>query len=89
MDRSHLEMQLQGYGLTTAELLYRMPDFPAMLQTFIWQDYDLEPDFPKMHGFLDFWRTSLDGPLCSVRFAHKRLIAPGEWRNVNGEFSLH
>lgn len=89
MDRTHLELQLQGYGLTTAEILYRMPDFPAMLQTYVWQDYDLEPDFPKMYGFLRFWRMRLDGPLHSVRFAHKRLIAPGEWRNVSGEFVLH
>ena len=54
MDRAHLELQLQGYGLTTAEILYRMPDYPAMLQTYIWQDYDLEPNFPKMYGFLEF-----------------------------------
>ena len=34
---------LSGYSLTTAEILYRMPDHPALLQSFIWQDYDLFP----------------------------------------------
>lgn len=37
----------------------------------------------------DFWRTNLDGDLHSVRFSHKRLIGPNEWRKVDGEFDLH
>lgn len=38
--------QLEGYGLTTAEILYRMPDHPSLLQTYVWQDYDLAPGSP-------------------------------------------
>ncbi len=83
------ERQLQGYGLTTAHILYRMPDFRAVLQTFVWQDYDLAPDFPQMRKFLDFWESNLDGPLHSVRYVHRRLIGPNEWRNIDGEFRLH
>jgi uncharacterized protein Usg len=64
---SDLERQLNGYGLTTAHILYRIPDFESVLQTYVWQDYDLAPDFPEMHKFLHFWRASLDGPLHSVR----------------------
>ncbi|MBP2614227.1 usg protein [Agrobacterium pusense] len=85
---SDLERQLTGYGLTTAHILYRIPDFEAVLQTFVWQDYDLAPDFPEMHKFLDFWQTRLDGPLHSVRFTHQRLIGPNEWRRIDGEFRL-
>ncbi len=80
---------LKGYGLTTAEFLYHMPDHPHVLQTFLWQHYDLAPRFPALHNFIDFWRTRLEGPLHSVKYSHKRLIAPNEWRNVNGEFVLH
>lgn len=43
---SDLERQLNGYGLTTAHILYRVPDFETVLQTYVWQDYDLAPDFP-------------------------------------------
>lgn len=85
---SDLERQLNGYGLTTAHILYRIPDFEAVLQTFVWQDYDLAPDFPEMHKFLDFWQTRLDGPLHSVRFTHQRFIGPNEWRRIDGEFRL-
>ncbi len=85
---SELERQLNGYGLTTAHILYRIPDFESVLQTYVWQDYDLAPDFPEMRKFLDFWQTRLDGPLHSVRYAHQRLIGPNEWRRVEGEFKL-
>lgn len=88
-DTHELELQLQGYGLTTAELLYRMPDHPHLLQTFVWQHYDLAPKFPELHQFIEFWKREIDGTLCSVVFTHKRLISPGEWRNVTGELILH
>lgn len=81
--------QLQGYGLTTAEILYHFPDHPHVLQTFIWQQYDLAPVFPDLKRFLAFWQEKLDGPLHSVRVAHERLIKPSEFKLVDGEFTLH
>lgn len=81
--------QMAGYGLTTAEILYRMPDHPALLQSYIWQDYDLFPDFPALKGFLDFWARTLDGPLFKVTVGHRRLIRPAELRALAGEFRLH
>ena len=46
MNAGEFRKQLQGYGLTTANILYRMPDHPAVLQTYVWQAYDLAPLFP-------------------------------------------
>ena len=83
------ERMLAGQGLTTAEILYRMPDFRTVLQSYLWQDYDTAPDFPRLHAFLAFWTRELDGPLHSVRYTHRRLISPGEWRKVDGEIVLH
>jgi uncharacterized protein Usg len=81
--------QLEGYGLTTAQILYRRPDHPWLLQTYVWQDYDLFPEFPTLQKFLEFWKRSLEGPLHSVVVAHSRLIAPAEIKPINGEFRLH
>ncbi len=89
MVSSGFAKQIQGYGLTTAEILYRMPDHRALLQTYIWQDYDLFPKFPQLSRFLAFWQEKLDGPLFSVRVAHSRLIQPAELRAVDGVFRLH
>lgn len=81
--------QLEGYGLTTAEILYRMPDHPDLLQTYIWQDYDLAPEFPVLVRFLDWWREKLEGPLHSVKVCHSGLIRPAEIRALNGILRLH
>jgi len=83
------ELMLRGYGLTTAQLYYRMPDHQNVLNTFIWQEYDLAPDYPKLFKFIEFWQTEIEGPLHSVAFTHRKMISPGEWRNVVGEFTLH
>lgn len=80
--------QLQGYGLTTATILYGIPDHPNVLQSFIWQQYDLAPKFPVLRGFLDFWCRELEGPLHSVEVAHSGLIKPAEFRAVNGVMTL-
>ena len=83
------KMQLEGYRLTTAEILYRMPDHPSLLQSYIWQDYDLAPKFPNLRKFLDFWMEKLDGPLHTVRVGSKRLISAAELKSIDGEFLLH
>jgi uncharacterized protein Usg len=69
---------LSGYGLTTAQILYRLPDHRDLLQEFLWQHYDLFPTFPGLEKFLEFWQQSIDGPLYSVTVAHARLIRPTE-----------
>ena len=81
--------QLAGYGLTTAEILYRMPDHPALLQSYIWQDYDLFPEFPTLRKFPDLWTATLDGPLFKVTVGHCRLIKPAELKALGAEFKLH
>ena len=89
MATSDFARQLEGYGLTTASILYRLPDHPAMLQTFVWQHYDLAPNFPELQRFLDFWRREIEGPLHSVTVAHQRLVSPAECRMVAAEYRLH
>ena len=87
-DRDFLA-QLSGWSLTTAEILYRLPDHPNLLQTFVWQDYDLHPRFPRLLQFLEFWTSSLEGPLCTVRVAHSQLIHPRELTFAHGTFRLN
>ena len=83
------QRQLDGYSPATAEITYHMPDAQSLLQTFVWQDYDLAPDHPRLFEFIEFWQREIEGPLHSVRFTHRKMISPGEWRNQVGEFTLH
>ncbi len=81
--------QLRGYGMTTANILYRMPDHPAILQSFIWQHYDLHPDFPELRKFLKFWTEEIEGAIHQVIVGHSALIKPAEIRLVGAEYRLH
>lgn len=81
--------QLEGYSLATAEIYYRMPDARGILQTFIWQEYDIAPQFPELRRFLDFWTRELDGPIHSVKLAHSSLIRPAEFRYTDHEITIH
>ena len=89
MATEDFKRQLAGYGLTTAHIFYRRPDHPWLLQSYVWQQYDLCPKFPELQRFLDFWRAKLDGALHSVTVAHSKLIRPAEISTLDGEFRLH
>jgi len=88
ISQSTLSRQLQDYRLTTAEILYHMPDHPGLLQTYIWQELDLAPRYPVLRQFLDFWSHNLDGKLHSVRVANLDLISPGSLRHVDALMTL-
>lgn len=81
--------QLVGYRLTTAEILYHLPDYPNLLQTFVWQRLDRAPDFPRLQKFLDFWAHNLDGKLHSVNVAHAGRMAPNRFRHAAMSTQLH
>ena len=87
--QTQMQRQLQGYRLTTAEILYHLPDHPAMLQSYIWQKLDIAPDFPELHKFLDFWSREIDGRLHSVRVGSVNIITAPRWRHTQHEFRLH
>ncbi|WP_043830741.1 usg protein [Muricoccus aerilatus] len=82
-------VRIPDWRLTTAEILYRMPDHPAVLQTFVWQKVDQAPNFPELHGFLEFWRREIEGALHSVRVASAALWRPAEFTYAEGELRLH
>jgi len=84
-----LELQLKGYRLTTAEILYHMPDHPDLLQSFILQKFDQAPEFPVLRKFLNFWEREIDARIHSVRVAAKGLVSPVEMRYAEGDFKLH
>lgn len=89
LNRTELDRLMNGYRLVTAEILYHMPDHKDLLQSFLWQDYDLEPRYPQLTRFLDYWKSNLDGPLHSVRIATKRIITPAEFPYASYMVALH
>ncbi|EFO30657.1 protein usg [Roseibium sp. TrichSKD4] len=86
---SDFRKRILGYGLLTAEILYRMPDHPKLLQSFLWQTEDLAPHFPELNKFLEFWDREIDGRIHAVRVAHQNLLEPMDYRYANGEIQVH
>jgi uncharacterized protein Usg len=83
------QLLLENYRLTTAEILYRLPDHPSLLQSYVWQDLDLNPDFPVLRKFLNFWERELDGRLYSVKVASCDIIKPSEFCFTHGIIAIH
>ena len=80
---------IEAYRLTTAEILYHLPDFPRLLQSFVWQDLDLAPKFPVLNEFLAFWEDNLDGRLHSVKMASRALASTTDMRYAATQLRLH
>jgi uncharacterized protein Usg len=84
-----LALQLRNYRLTTAEILYHMPDHPGLLQSFIWQHMDLAPRYPELRRFLDFWSREIEARVHSVRVGSAGLIGAPEMRHTEHVLHLH
>ena len=84
-----IELRFLRYRLTMAEITYHLPDYPGLLQNFIWQDFDIAPTFPVLTRFLDYWQHNLEGRLHSVTVAAAALSKPAEFRYASGLLTFH
>ena len=81
--------QLGGERLTTAEVIYYMPDHPTLLQRFLWQTLDLPPEFPRVQKFLVFWRREIDAVIHSVTLTAAGLVQPAHLEISRDVATLH
>ena len=80
MLQSEFSRQMSGERLTTAEVLYYIPDHPKLLQTFTWQTLDRAPEFPRIHRFLQFWSREIDAVIHTVTVSAVGLVTPARVR---------
>lgn len=86
--KSALQLQLEGYRLATAEIVYRLPDHPNVLQSFIWQHLDLAPEYPELHRFLAFWEKNIHARLHSVTVGRTPIVQPPRYQSA-AVFQIH
>lgn len=89
MEHDEFQQRLEGWRLTTAEVLYYMPDHPVLLQSFVWQTLDLAPRYPRLHKFLDFWKSEIEAVIHSVRLASGEELGPSKVRAATSWTTLH
>jgi uncharacterized protein Usg len=83
------KQQLRDYRLTTAEIIYHLPDHPDLLQSYIWQKLDVAPDYPELRRFLEFWSRNIEGKLHSVRVGQARDPGRSRFRHVTASARLN
>jgi len=86
---NELERRQLGYRLATAEIFYHLPDYPEVLQTFVWQELDIAPRYPILRRFLGFWQDNLEGKLHSVTVASASDPGPREFTLAGRDFRLN
>lgn len=86
---TEFEAQLRGKRLTTAEVLYYLPDHPSLIQRFMWQTLDVAPDYPRVHQFLEFWRREIDAVIHSVNVSAAGEVRPARVRIAGVVSRLH
>ena len=80
---------LEGFGTLTVNVLYGFPDYPDIVQEFIWQTGDVHPHFPRLRKFMNFWLEEIDGPVHKLTIAHAKLLVPQEVPVVDGKLMLN
>jgi len=55
--------------LTTVKVIYYLPDYDHVLQEFVFQQYDIVPEYPKLNKFIKFWQRNIEARIHSVDFA--------------------
>lgn len=77
-----------GFELVMTEVLYRMPDHPHVLNTFIWQTLDQPPALLRVRAFIDHWQTEIEAQIAQVRIACASLLQPRDLRHIDGVWRI-
>jgi uncharacterized protein Usg len=83
---SHLLYQSR---LVIAEIFYYLPDYPSLLQSFVWQNEDLPPVYPHLKQFIQFWNAQLDGKIHMVKIDTKKCFGGNEFVNACFDGTIH
>lgn len=70
------------------QVVYYLPDYPSLLQEFVWGFDDKIPELYKTHKFINHWRQHIDAVisevLISINDSSKRT-----WRPIDEILSLN
>ena len=73
--------------LTTIQIYYYIPDYQSLLQEFMWQTIDCQPNFPRTHQFLEHWRNHIEARIHTIYLAHTDFWGQTTFKNITKEFN--
>ena len=53
--------------LVTLNVYYWMPDYDNILQQFVWQTMDVNPKYPRINKFLDYWHNNIEAIVSEIQ----------------------
>ena len=72
-------MKFEDHRLVTAKIFYRVPGNPELIDTFMWEQLDRVPDFPKLNDFLNYWRKEIKYELHCIETSYVSGAELDEW----------
>ena len=57
---------IKKWTKASVQVVYYIPDYLHLVNEFIWQTEDQQPDYPRINRFLDYWDKNIDGPIKEV-----------------------
>lgn len=69
--------------LITVGIVYYLPDYRNLLNSFYWQTTDLVPEMPRTHAFLKYWKSNIDAVIRDVLIWNG-----GKFRTVDWHFDM-
>lgn len=61
---------LRRKSIVTVGVFYYMPDFPNIVNEFVWQVEDVVPEIPRIHAFLCYWKKEKLARVQQVLVSH-------------------
>ena len=86
---SDFELLARGYSIVTVNVVYFIPDHSSLVNEFMWQTIDLQPEYPRVVKFLDYWKREIDAVIKDVLVADSHGFNPTRFRKLDGLFTLN
>lgn len=82
IDQDFEKMFNQGYSLVTVNVIYFIPDYNSLVNEFMWQTLDIQPKYPRVMKFLNFWQTEIEAVIKEIQLADSRGFQPRSFRRI-------
>ena len=56
--------------IVTISIFYYRPDATYLVNEFVWQTFDIVPEYPRIRKFLDHWRTDVQARIQEIYLLH-------------------
>ena len=81
-DKDFELMFTKGYSLVTVNVIYFLPDHRSLLNEFMWQTVDLQPKYPRVMKFLNYWKEHIDAVIKEIQLADSRSMKPRSFSRI-------